>query len=147
MQRRDGQERLNGRFYGAVLRVANLEDCRRFYRDVVGLGPPVIDSNFWVEFECPGTGMIIALEQNPAAQATSTLVCGTVGVCLEAKDLSTFEERLARFGVHPQRKTRLPCGRQALFFLDPENNPFLVIQAPPGSEQGHKTEQPDTTES
>jgi len=141
MQRSGGQARLKGRFYGAILRVASLEDCRRFYRDAVGLGPPVVDSNFWVEFECPSTGMIIALEQNPAAQAAAAVACGSVGVCLETKTLSTFEKRLAEHGVHPQRKARLPSGRQALFFLDPENNPFVVIQATPTAGKESEAEQ------
>ena len=36
--------------FGVVIQVSNLELCRAFYRDVLGLGAPVMDSSFWVEF-------------------------------------------------------------------------------------------------
>ena len=36
--------------YGIVVKVENLDLCRVFYRDILELGPPISDSNFWVEF-------------------------------------------------------------------------------------------------
>ena len=36
--------------FGVVIQVSNLDLCRAFYRDVLGLGAPVMDSSFWVEF-------------------------------------------------------------------------------------------------
>ena len=37
-----------------VLSVADLAAERAFYRDVVGLGEPVMNSNVWVEFKLDG---------------------------------------------------------------------------------------------
>ncbi len=132
MQRSTCQTKMNRRFYGAVIRVADLEKCRQFYRDVVGLGPPVVDSSFWVEFECPETHLIVALEQGPATvKTTEAPRRGNVGVCLETRNLAAFDQRLAGHGVHAQRKARLPSGRMALFYLDPEGNPLIVIEGGP----------------
>ncbi|NOY82418.1 MAG: hypothetical protein GXP31_15570 [Kiritimatiellaeota bacterium] len=128
MRRNTGQTKMNGRFYGAVVRVADLEKCRQFYRDVIGLGTPVVDSSFWVEFECPESRLIVALEQDPAAEKTTEKTRGSVGVCLETEDLAAFDRRLARHGIHTQRKARLPSGRPALFYLDPEGNPVIVVE-------------------
>ena len=38
-----------------VLQVADIAAARAFYRDVVGLGEPVMNSNVWVEFKLDGT--------------------------------------------------------------------------------------------
>ena len=37
--------------FGIVIKVKNLTTCKVFYRDVLGLGDPVLDSNFRVEFQ------------------------------------------------------------------------------------------------
>ena len=52
----------DGRFYGAIIRVADLGTCRAFYQDVIGLGPPVVDSSFWVEFQIAQGQMVLALQ-------------------------------------------------------------------------------------
>ena len=45
-----------------VLSVADIAAERVFYRDVVGLGEPVMNSNVWVEFKLDG-GASFCLEQ------------------------------------------------------------------------------------
>ena len=40
--------------FGIVLRVRDLTKCRAFYRDVLDLGNPVIDSNFQSVFDLGG---------------------------------------------------------------------------------------------
>ena len=45
-----------------VLLVSDLAAERAFYRDVVGLGEPVMNSNVWVEFRLDG-GASFCLEQ------------------------------------------------------------------------------------
>ena len=41
---------MDTKIFGVVVRVRNLELCRAFYRDVLDLWTPLLDSNFWVEF-------------------------------------------------------------------------------------------------
>lgn len=47
---------------GFLLRTKNLDRMRVFYRDLLGLGAPVTDSGFWVEFRA-GEGIRIILEK------------------------------------------------------------------------------------
>ncbi|NQZ59453.1 MAG: VOC family protein [Lentisphaeraceae bacterium] len=42
---------MNDRSYGIIISVADLDRARAFYRDVLGLGAPVVDSNHWIEFQ------------------------------------------------------------------------------------------------
>ena len=37
--------------FGVIIKVNDLDLCRKFYRDVLNLGDPVLDSSFWVEFQ------------------------------------------------------------------------------------------------
>ena len=45
---------------GVLIRVANLDQQRIFYRELLMLGNPLVDSAFWVEFAAPdGTRIIL----------------------------------------------------------------------------------------
>lgn len=75
--------------------VARLEDGVRFYRDVVGLGPPVLREVPELRIRCaffdPGDGTIVELVE---FSGTSDLAHGDVVVAIEVDDL---DEALARF--------------------------------------------------
>jgi len=69
-----------------VLQVADIAAERAFYRDVVGLGEPVMNSNVWVEFKLDG-GTSFCLEQvekryrsQRNADAPEGVPCGQVGI-------------------------------------------------------------------
>ena len=49
---------------GLVIKVKNLTSCKAFYRDILELGNPVLDSNFRVEFQC-GNSFSLVLEKTP----------------------------------------------------------------------------------
>ena len=115
------------RFYGAVVRVTDINRCRTFYAQVLGLGDPVVDSKFWVEFvPCAGR-MVVALEKVDA-QETSGGDQGTA-VCLQVSDLDAFIDRLREHGGAVEAATTLVSGRKAVRFRDPERNPLLAVQA------------------
>ncbi|OPZ29570.1 MAG: Glyoxalase-like domain protein [Lentisphaerae bacterium ADurb.BinA184] len=116
------------RFYGCVIRVLDISRCRAFYANVVGLGQPVLDSNFWVEFEVVPGGMVLALEQSQNVRPQEGICTGNVAVCLEVLDLYGFRQRLVSHGCGPQATSTLPSGQAALTFLDPEGNPVTVIE-------------------
>ena len=66
---------------GVLIRVANLDQQRIFYRELLMLGNPVVDSAFWVEFSAPD-GTRIILEKSEAAYlehevSATTLVLAT----------------------------------------------------------------------
>ena len=37
--------------FGVIIKVNDINLCRRFYRDILNLGDPVVDSSFCVEFQ------------------------------------------------------------------------------------------------
>ena len=116
------------RFYGCVIRVADIVRCRAFYANVVGLGQPAIDSNFWVEFEIVPGGMVLALEQSQNVKPYDGVQHGNVAACIEVLDLYGFKQRLVSHGCGPQSTGPLPSGQAILTFLDPEGNPVTVVE-------------------
>ena len=111
-------------FYGAVVRVRDLVKLRAFYRDVVKLGAPVVDSNFWVEFRLPGGGLL-ALEHCPSAEAGAA-ARGNVSWLLLATSFDEQVRLLKEAGVPLSRPPLEVPGRRSATFADPENNPFTV---------------------
>jgi len=125
------------RLYGLVLRVADLGLCRRFYVDVVGLGPPVVDSNFWVEFQLPYSPVVMALARDPTLKTLDNgaghSAPSRTSLGLLTDDLEAFERRMSDHGVEAAGCLRLPSGERALVFRDPENNTFMVFQKREGA--------------
>jgi catechol-2,3-dioxygenase len=105
--------------YGCLLRVSDLNKVRTFYRDVLELGDPIVDSNFWLEFGLPGNG-ILAIEQ-----------CNTVCPDENRQDVSClievdhFELRMKTLearSVKPIRPSRELPGLETATVSDPEGN-------------------------
>ena len=119
------------RFYGAIVSVNDLDRCRAFYQHVLGLGQPVVDSNFWVEFEIVAGQMVLALKKHgPVSQAPPEQDKGhanSVAWCMQVSDLSEFQSRLIRHDCYPQAASILPNGMEALTFHDPEGNAFVIL--------------------
>lgn len=112
--------------YGLMLRVNDLDHCRIFYRDLLGLGEPVFDSPFLITFLLDNR-LMLTLEKSAAEylEHASSAACFYFSV----PDLEAFarkldengfplEEKLFRIGVADFRRG-----------TDPEGNIFLVCQA------------------
>lgn len=119
------------RFYGVILRVKNLNRVRPFYIHILGLGNPVVESNFWVEFEDPASRLIIALQQSGnAAKQSNGEADGNIAVCLYVdEDFAGFKKKLAGHGISNVRKIELASGRTGLSFSDPEGNRIVAVPA------------------
>ncbi len=108
-----------GRGFGIYIKVRNLDACRTFYRDLLELGTPIIDSNFWVEFAI-GDGLRLVLEKSAAtylehaASATSFI--------LYTDGIERLIERLAEHGYNPQPVEMARPGATFYRCLDPEDN-------------------------
>ena len=111
-------------FYGAVVRVRDLVKLRAFYRDVVKLGAPVVDSNFWVEFRLPGGG-VLALEHCPSAEPGGS-GRGNVSWLLLAASFDELVKQLKDAAVPLARPPLEVPGRRCATYADPEGNPFTV---------------------
>jgi catechol 2,3-dioxygenase-like lactoylglutathione lyase family enzyme len=108
---------------GVLLRVKDIKKQRIFYRDLLRLGNPLVDSDFWVEFATADGGRII-LEKSEAnylehlASATSMIIAVTdkdavIKELLDHKYKITVNEK-----VHP--------GEAFHRGEDPEGNVFYL---------------------
>lgn len=110
--------------YGIALKVRNIELSRSFYRDVLELGSPVVDSNFWVEFKL-GDGIPLILEKALEDEALPES-CGRISWIFKAEAVEPVVERLKLYGYEPRHEPVERVGLKVYEFRDPEGNPFLV---------------------
>jgi catechol-2,3-dioxygenase len=115
---------MNTPLYGIVLKVRNLELMRFFYRDVLELGAPQSDSNFWVEFNL-GDGVPLILEKALEDEAVPESA-GRVSWIFKVDEIDAVIERLKLFGYDPKHDSTERIGLRLYEFHDPEGNPFLV---------------------
>ena len=108
-----------------VLSVADIAVERAFYRDVIGLGEPVVNSNVWVEFKLDG-GCSFCLEQ--AAETKAPVPPhGRIEFLFFVDSLDDFDARYRAVGI-PDAEG-IPCGQMgvhAVQYPDPEGNLFRV---------------------
>ena len=111
--------------FGIVIKVRNLTACKAFYRDVLGLGDPVLDSNFRVEFRIEEF-FCLTLEKS-AWDAVLPPASGRVSWLFDA-DAKTIRDRLKAYGYSvPSLPDTEKQGETCCWFADPEGNPFYVI--------------------
>ena len=109
-----------------VLSVADIAAERAFYRDVVGLGEPVINSNVWVEFKLDG-GSSFCLEQAARSKAPMP-PHSRIEFLFFVDSLDAFDKRYRELDF-PGSSEGVPCGQigiHAVQYPDPEGNLFRV---------------------
>lgn len=115
----------SSRIGGIVLKVENLASARVFYRDILNLGPPAVDSNFWVEFKL-GDGTALILEE--AIQGEKLPYCrGRIAWVCKVQDFKATVAKLREKGHEPVAEDTERGGVKVLPFCDPEGNPFYLI--------------------
>ena len=109
---------------GIVIKVKNLTSCKAFYRDVLELGEPVLDSNFRVEFQV-GDSFCLTLEKNPW-ETVLPAASGRVSWFFD-EDAETIRSRMKAYGYAvPKLPDTEKKGEVFCWFTDPEGNPFYV---------------------
>jgi len=109
-----------------VLSVADIAAQRAFYRDVVGLGEPIMNSNVWVEFKLDG-GASFCLEQ-AAPNKPPMPPHGRTEFLFFVDSIDEFEKRYRSQGG-ADAPEGVPCeqtGIRAVQYPDPEGNLFRV---------------------
>jgi hypothetical protein len=113
--------------------VDNLEDCRKFYRDVLGCKEGR-SSNHWVDFDFFGHQLVIHLKEKSSEEKEAiNSVDGKAvpiphfGVVLDMKTFKDFSEKLIQknitFIIEPYIRFEGQVGEQAtMFFKDPAGN-------------------------
>lgn len=123
----DSKDRCNT-IYGVLIKVQSLNATRSFYRDILDLGPPVMDSNFWVEFKI-GEHASLILEQAMPNEKVPEGVGRIAWVC-NAKDYTNTVVRLEENGFKPLSEENERLGKKVVKYLDPEGNPFMLCVKP-----------------
>jgi predicted enzyme related to lactoylglutathione lyase len=119
-------EQSQNNLYGVIIKVENLNACRSFYRDILNLGAPVMDSNFWVEFKLNDSSSLI-LQQ---AVTGETLPAGRGRIAWMC-NVENIEETLARLdknGYKPIAEEEELIGVKVFNFCDPEGTPFSICE-------------------
>lgn len=106
--------------FSLVLRVRDLQKCRAFYRDILALGAPVLDSPFWVEFQmCSGGKLCLEAVESEIGSGTEN---GPVWMMEAEEDML---EQLSPYRL-PEQKTPSIIGYSVAAFRDPEGNVFYL---------------------
>lgn len=126
---------MENNLFGVIIKVHDIDVCRSFYRDVLNLGDPVLDSNFWVEFKT-ASGFALALEKSSASfleheSSATTWLC-------QVKNLEVIKERLKEHGFQVQIDSTMRMGEPLCRCLDPENNVFYIFEEPANLPENEK---------
>ena len=113
-------------FSGIVIRVKDLDLCRSFYQNVIGLGMPVMDSSFWCEFNINGNSSLY-LEK---ADKDETLPAsgGRIAWMLQVENIQAFAATMERSGYTQEHASADRMGFVVYAYRDPENNLFYVTE-------------------
>lgn len=113
-------------FAGIVIRVEDMELCRAFYRDIIGLGAPVMDSSFWCEFAI-NDSVSLCLEQITPGESLPDPSTRSAWI-LKVDDLEVFTERLSCYGYISENTSADRFGYIVRIFADPEGNLFYATE-------------------
>ncbi|MCM8540084.1 MAG: VOC family protein [Lentisphaeraceae bacterium] len=117
---------MNDRSYGVIVSVSELDRARVFYRDTLGLGSPVVDSNHWIEFQLDN-GLVLGLcSQTKADKLKGSAVMWV----FYTTEYDAIKERLQKANVEPLRVSAPPVGLKSEVFADPEGNRFTLAEKP-----------------
>lgn len=108
-----------------LVRVSDLDSCRIFYRDVVGLGAPVMDSGCWVEFRSGGA--VVCLEKCEWGEKVPP-ASGRVALMLTVASMEAFSKRMMEAGYPEGADSADRFGYRVKCCSDPEGNLLYVTE-------------------
>lgn len=105
---------------------------RAFYEQAFGLGKPVVDAKWWVEWAL-GEGSHFALHQaKPELILHARPEYSTIKFSVEVKDIRAVAEKLKSLGARFHYEPRLEYGFWLAEFEDPEGNVLRLYEKPVG---------------
>ncbi len=114
-----------------IIKVINLDICRSFYRDILNLGEPALNSNFWVEFKLPcNFTLVLEKVDRRGISETENMVWGC-----QVENIDLIKSRLDEYSYHipPEKAHRI--GVDFYICHDPEGNAFYLLPKPHGEMQ------------
>jgi predicted enzyme related to lactoylglutathione lyase len=110
------------------LYVLDLEKQRAFYEAAFGLGKPVVNAKWWIEYEV-GDGSHLALHQvDIQSTKTATLGAGSTKFSFDVDNIHHFTEKLKELGATFRFEPRQEFGFWLAEFEDPEGNHVRLYQ-------------------
>ena len=109
---------------GIIIKVHNLEVMRKFYRDILNLGDPVLDSNFWVEFKLPSNNSLFL--EKLSDNSRPEIVKGKISWVCESENPKQLIEKLKNYDYDAEVTIETQAGYKLIKFFDPEGNPFFI---------------------
>ncbi|MBR2426193.1 MAG: hypothetical protein IKB16_05560 [Lentisphaeria bacterium] len=113
-------------FSGIVIRVKDMDLCRSFYQNVVGLGAPVMDSSFWCEFNINGNSSLYL--EKADIDETLHAATGRIAWMLQVPDLPAFTSQMEKSGYSVAHTSADRVGFIVYAYRDPEGNLFYVTE-------------------
>ena len=114
--------------FGIVIKVENLDVCRPFYRDLLELGTPLTDSNFWVEFRLDADASLVLEKVMPGEK--TPVGRGKLSWFYRVADINKMVAKLKEAGHEPLADEQERLGYMIHMFGDPEGNPFYLYSEP-----------------
>ncbi|MCH2176031.1 MAG: VOC family protein [Lentisphaeria bacterium] len=110
--------------YGSLVRVRNLAQAKHFYTDVLCLGEPILNSNFWLEYQVSKHGLLV-LEQS---QMTNGNASPDVSVLIFVENLQEKVALLENNGLTILKPSDEIPGFPCASVKDPEGNIVTFYQ-------------------
>lgn len=107
--------------------VRDMAAAKHFYGETLGLGKPLVDSKFWVEFKLPDGDTHFALhhsDKHPKNDAT----LGAFKLSFEVHDIQKLAAQLKERGVKFHYEPRKEYGFWLAEFEDMEGNALRLYQ-------------------
>lgn len=119
---------MKDKLFGVVVEVENIVAARSFYRDILQLGDPVMDSNFWVEFRLPdGFSIFLKRVYSSKRQKKGR---GGVSWIYRVGNIGEVISRLELYGYGEIYEKSEEMGESVYTFKDPEGNLFHLVPSP-----------------
>ncbi len=110
---------------GIIIKVRDVGLCSNFYKNMLELGNPIIDSNFWVEFKCPnGMPLVLELAKEEDILHQNSNICWFHTI----DNVQNFIKKLLNYGIYAEEVIEYKLNEKIYKFKDPEGNVFAVTE-------------------
>jgi len=107
--------------------VRDMAQAKHFYGETLGLGKPLVDSKFWVEFKLPDGDTHFALHHSEKHPRSDSAL-GAFKLSFEVDDIQKFAAQLKERGVKFHYEPRKEYGFWLAEFEDAEGNALRLYQ-------------------
>jgi predicted enzyme related to lactoylglutathione lyase len=114
--------------FGVIIKVNNIDLCRNFYRNVLNLGNPVVDSSFVVEFQISNE-FFLMLEKTDARFLEHESSATSWSYRVDNIEELLYRSRLHGYKLNMEKRSHE--GEILYRCQDPEKNIFYIFNNAP----------------